>query len=129
MKTAADRFTAHDVQTISLDLRSLKHLSKGKALVVKLVQDLIEKGTISWPPPEKKSSVKKQSDEYLKMKEDLLVQFQDTPISNLDLDGLTDTIVNTANVARAEGILELQLVEELLEAKKKALLHQGNVLN
>ena len=28
-------------------------LSKGKALVVKLVQDLIEKGTISWPPPEK----------------------------------------------------------------------------
>jgi hypothetical protein len=37
---------------------------------------------------------------------------------------LTDTIVNTANVARAEGILELQLVEELLEAKKKALLHQ-----
>jgi len=130
-------------------------LAKGKALVVKLVQDLIEKGTISWPPLEEEKPVKKLSDEYLKMKEDLLAQFQNIPLSNLDLDGLTETIVNMANIARFEGILELQkidseaqnqkgsqneffnlglrliidgvapqLVEELMEGKKKALLHQ-----
>lgn len=130
-------------------------LAKGKALVVKLVQDLIEQGTISWPPPKEKPPKKKLSAEYLKAKEDLLAQFQNTPISNLDFNSLNETIVNTANIARFEGILELQkvekeaqnysgglneffnlglrliidgmapqLVEELMEAKKKTLLQQ-----
>ena len=130
-------------------------IAKTQAGVVQIIQDLIEKGSISWPPSDEKPPQRKMNPEYLDMKEDLLAQFQNTPLLSLDFNELTTTIVNLAKVARFEGILELQkidkeaqnhkgaqneffnlglrliidgvapqLVEELMEARKKALLHQ-----
>lgn len=119
--------------------------------VVEIVQALIAKGAIVWPPEKEKAPSKPLSKDYLEMKKNLEKQLQDIPISHLDFEALTQTLVDLANVARTEGILALEhieqeatdpdgffslcyqliidgvaphLVKEITAARKKVLLHQ-----
>ena len=126
-------------------------VAQNQTTVVEIVQALIAKGDIVWPPPKEKPAQKPLKKEYVKMKKDLTKQLKNTSIAHLDFETLTDTLINLANIARTEGILELeniikdtndpdgffslnlqliidgtapQLVKEITTARKKALLHQ-----
>ena len=92
----------------SLEPVAEDRITRTRGDIIQIIQNLIEKGNISWPPSLGKPPGKELSPEYLAMKKDLLDQFQNTSISNLNFDKLTETIVNLASVARFEGVLKLQ---------------------
>jgi len=127
-------------------------VAKGQAGLVHIVQDLIEQGKISWPPQD--PSERKPSTEYFDQKKAVIEKLNTKPIVDMDFNELTKAVVDMAEIARMEGILQLEdlgwsmgekpgqmdafynmgvrlivdgtaphLVEELMEAKKKVLLH------
>jgi len=85
-------------------------IAQNKTTVVEIVQALITKGDIVWPPQKEKSPQKPLSKAYLKMKKDLQKQLKTIPISHLDFEALTTTLISLAQVARTEGILALETV-------------------
>ncbi len=126
-------------------------IAQNKTTVVEIVQALIAKGDIVWPPSKEKPPQKPLSKAYLKMKKDLQKQLKTIPISHLDFEALTTTLISLAQIARTEGILTLEtmvkdaadpdgffslatqliidgvapkLVEEITTSRKKVLLHQ-----
>ncbi len=126
-------------------------IAQNQTTVIEIVQALIARGDIVWPPPKEKPPQKPLSKAYLKMKNDLQKQLKTIPPSHLDFEALTTTLVNLANVARTEGILALQnvvkdatdpdgflslnlqliidgvapqLVQEITTSRKKVLLRQ-----
>ena len=83
-------------------------VAKNQATVVEVVQALIAKGDITWPPQKEKAPPKPLDKDYLKMKKDLKKQLRGEPVVTLSFDSLTLILVGLANVARTEGILALE---------------------
>lgn len=120
-----------------------------QSIMLKIVQNLIESGNIAWPPIHEPKSKQKLTKAYLKTKKECIGKLKKERFEDLSCDDLTEALVNCAEVARMEGILELEniarempdgyfkfalrrlidgfesgLLEELLTDKKKTLLQQ-----
>lgn len=77
--------------------------------IVQTILQLRDAGVVLWPKePEDSKPKGKLSDVYLEAKEDTKRRLAEKPYLDMSLQEITAVVVGVANVARAEGVLEME---------------------
>jgi len=76
--------------------------------ILQTVLQLRSAGEVSWPKEERAKSKRELSEAYLATKEKTKTQLAEKSYLDMSFEEITETVVGIANVARYEGVLEME---------------------